>query len=106
MYFLGGLSMAYGLALVITFVQERRMISPLDKLIECILVFTSVATVAVFWEFAGFSMDHLLGTNVQISLQNTMQDLFMGILGVSALIAYKIIRKPTAEPKTPSHPIR
>jgi hypothetical protein len=48
----------------------------------------------VFWEFAEFSMDRLLGTNVQISLQNTMQDLFMGMVGASAMIGYKIAKKP------------
>lgn len=93
-HFLGGLSMAYSLFLAITSLQEHGMISRLDKIIELVLVFTLVATIAVFWEFSEFSMDQLLGTNVQISLQNTMQDLFMGILGMSTLIVWKISKKP------------
>jgi hypothetical protein len=92
MHFLGGLTMAYSLFLTLAILQERRAISRLDKLIEWILVFALVATIAVFWEFAEFSMDRLLGTNVQISLQNTMQDLFIGVVGSSTMIGYKILR--------------
>jgi hypothetical protein len=94
MHYIGGFSMAYALFLGLTFLQDRTMISRLDKGIELILVFTLVATIAVFWEFGEFSIDQILGTNVQVSLQNTMQDLFMGLLGVSSLIGYKILKKP------------
>lgn len=94
MHYLGGLSMAYSLLLSLIFLQQHGLITHLDRVIELTLVFTLVATIAVLWEFSEFSIDQLLGTNVQISLQNTMQDLFMGILGASTMIAYKIVKKP------------
>jgi peptidoglycan biosynthesis protein MviN/MurJ (putative lipid II flippase) len=94
MHYLGGLSIAYSLFLLLIFLKERGIITHLDRVIELTFVFTLVATIAVFWEFSEFSMDQLLGTNVQISLQNTMQDLFMGIVGASTMIGYKIIKKP------------
>jgi hypothetical protein len=93
MHFLGGLSMAYSLFLVLAFLQDSGVISRLDRIIEWALVFTLVATIAVFWEFLEFSIDHLFRSNVQISLPNTMQDLFMGILGASNMIGYKILKK-------------
>jgi hypothetical protein len=94
MHYLGGFSMAYALFLGLAFLQDGAMISRLDKGMELILVFTLVATIAVFWEFGEFSIDQVLGTNVQLSLQNTMQDLFMGLLGAGSLIGYKILKRP------------
>ena len=93
MHYLGGLSMAYSLFMTLTYLQERRIIHPLDKVIMLLLTFTLVATIAVFWEFGEFSMDQLLKTNGQISLQNTMQDLFMGMLGAATVVGYKLIKK-------------
>ncbi len=92
MHYLGGFSMAYSLLLALTFLQEYKFINQLDSVIAFVLVFTLVATIAVFWEFAEFSMDQLLKTNVQISLQNTMQDLFMGVLGAATIIGVKVTR--------------
>jgi hypothetical protein len=92
MHYLGGLVMAYSLFLALVFFQQNGTISQLDKGIELLLVFTLVATIAVFWEFGEFTIDLVFGVNVQTSLQNTMQDLFLGLLGVSSLIGYKIVR--------------
>lgn len=94
MHYLGGLSMAYSMFLSLAFLKKEGIITHLDRIIELTFVFTMVATIAVFWEFAEFSMDQLIGTNVQISLQNTMQDLFLGILGAVTMIGYKIVKKP------------
>jgi hypothetical protein len=57
-----------------------------------------VSTVAVFWEFAEFLLDRFLGTDLQISLQNTMQDLLMGILGAATLVQYKLVKNPEKKP--------
>jgi hypothetical protein len=94
MHYLGGLSMAYCLSLAQTSLQDHKVVNQLDKLIELVLVFTLVATIAVFWEFAEFLLDHLLGTDLQVSLPNTMQDLLMGILGAGTLVGYKIMKTP------------
>ncbi len=93
MHYLGGLSMGYSLFSALMVLQQRRVIHPVDKVIVLLLTFTMVATIAVFWEFAEFSMDQLLKTNVQISLQNTMQDLFMGMLGAATVVVYKIVKR-------------
>ena len=38
------------------------------------------------WEFAEFSSDRLVGTNIQVSLNNTMQDLALGMLGALVMV--------------------
>ena len=92
MHYLGGLSMAYSLSLAGTALQERKTISRLDNSIELVLIFTGVITIAVFWEFGEFLLDHFLGTNLQVSLPNTMQDLLMGILGAGTIVVLKIYK--------------
>lgn len=93
MHYLGGLSMGYSSFLALAFLQQHKIISPLDKAVAWVFVFTLVTTIAVFWEFAEFSMDQLIGTNLQLHLPNTMQDLFMGMLGAVTIIGYKMIKK-------------
>jgi hypothetical protein len=53
----------------------------LNRVIFLLLLFSITATATVFWEFAEFITDQILHMNIQISLANTMQDQFMGILG-------------------------
>jgi uncharacterized membrane protein YjdF len=88
MHYLGGLSMAYSLLLVLTELQHQQVIKPLEKIIELLLIFSLVTTAAVFWEFSEFTADQVLGTNGQISLRNTMKDLFMGVMGALSVVGY------------------
>jgi hypothetical protein len=91
MHFLGGLSMAYSLSAILSLLQDLRVISRLDLGVQLLLVFSSVVTIAVLWEFMEFSQDHIFNMNTQISLANTMQDLLMGMLGAVALVSIKTI---------------
>ena len=59
-------------------------------LLELLLIGSLTASTAVFWEFAEFSYDQLFGTNVQVSLANTMQDMAMGIIGAIVFIVIRI----------------
>ena len=81
-HFIGGLSIAYTSARILFYLQEEKVLMyPLNRVIFLLLVFSLTATAAVFWEFVEFTIDQLFRTNVQVSLANTMQDQFMGILG-------------------------
>lgn len=46
-----------------------------------LLSFGLTCAIALGWEFAEFLVDHVFGTNVQLSLGNTMRDLFLGVTG-------------------------
>lgn len=93
-HYLGGLALAYSLALAISMLERRQAIRQLDRLVELALIFTLVSTAAIFWEFAEFLLDHFLGTNLQVSLPNTMQDLWMGMLGAATVVGYKMMIAP------------
>jgi hypothetical protein len=88
MHYLGGLSMAYSLLLVLSELQHQQVIKPLERIIELLLIFSLVTTAAVFWEFSEFTADQILGTNGQISLKNTMKDLFVGVIGALSVVGY------------------
>lgn len=93
MHFLGGLSIAYTVAAGLTFLQELKILLPLEKFVLLLLTLTTTVTTAVFWEFLELLSDQTFGTNIQISLANTMQDLFFGLMGAITLIVFWLFRK-------------
>jgi hypothetical protein len=90
-HYIGGLSIAYSASLVLSHLESEKVTSPLNRVIFLALLLSLTTTVAVFWEFAEFISDQLLGTQLQPSIANTMQDQFLGILGGGtwALIYFK-----------------
>ena len=80
-HFAGGLSIAYTSAQILSYLEKAKITVALNHVVFLVLIFSLTATATVFWEFAEFIADQLLNTNIQISLANTMQDQFMGILG-------------------------
>jgi hypothetical protein len=93
MHYLGGLSIGYSYSVGLSLLQERKLVSRLDRIVEAVFIFTLVATTAIFWEFGEFLLDHFLGTDLQVSLANTMQDLLMGLLGAGTVVACKLVKK-------------
>jgi len=85
-HFAGGLSIAYTSAQILSYLEKEKITATLNQVIFLVLIFSLTATATVLWEFAEFIGDQLLNINIQISLANTMQDQFMGILGGVAWI--------------------
>ena len=92
MHFLGGAAIAYVLWHA-TAIFKGWFGDP-KPLARSFIAFCAAATVAVFWEFAEFSSGELLGAYSQLSLKETMGDLFMGCLGAGAyLLAAGLMRR-------------
>lgn len=90
MHVLGGVAIAVFVSgcfrrLPRTMAQASRV-----TVLECVLIVSLAATAAVFWEFAEFSLDQLTGSNVQVSLPNTMKDLAMGMAGAIAFALFRL----------------
>lgn len=81
LHYIGGLSIAYTSALILSYLESEKIIAPLNKLLFLLLLLSLTAMAAVFWEFAEFLSDQLLHTKLQPSIANTMQDQFLGVLG-------------------------
>jgi hypothetical protein len=81
MHFAGGFAFAYFVSQSFQQLPRGAVQRSRSVILELLLVGTITATAAVFWEFAEFTKDQLFGTNVQVSLANTMKDLAVGISG-------------------------
>lgn len=86
MHFIGGLAIAFFVSQCFQLLPRESVKRSRIVILELVLVGSLTASAAVFWEFTEFTIDQLFGTNVQISLANTMQDLAMGILGAFVLM--------------------
>jgi hypothetical protein len=80
-HYIGGLSIAYTSARILSYLGKEKISTIPNKVVFLVLIFSLTATATVFWEFAEFIGDQFMNTNIQISLANTMQDQFMGLLG-------------------------
>ena len=80
-HFAGGLAIAYTSSQILAYLEKEQVIVMLPPALLLLFAFSLTAAATVFWEFAEFGADQLFKINVQISLANTMQDQFMGILG-------------------------
>jgi hypothetical protein len=101
-HFAGGLSIAYTCTQILSYLERKKAIAPLTPGLALVFIFSLTATATVLWEFVEFIYDHLLNTNIQISLANTMQDQFMGILGgIVWLLVHTRKLEKTSENRTP-----
>ena len=94
MHFAGGVSVAY-------FISGCIQGLPWDRgrggvILEALLVASLTTSAAVVWEFLEFAIDAVTGSNLQVSLANTMQDLALGMLGAGALIVARARRERAA----------
>lgn len=89
MHFSGGIAIAFFVSQCFQSLPRESTRRSRVVILELVLIGSLTASAAVFWEFTEFTADQLFGTNVQISLANTMQDLAMGILGA---IVFMLIR--------------
>jgi hypothetical protein len=93
LHVLGGLAIAYFAGGVLLVVAARGLIRMPDPILRVLLLFALVHVAAVFWEFAEWLADRTLGTTCQLSLGDTLLDLFMGMLGG---LAYLLPQIPAA----------
>jgi hypothetical protein len=80
-HFMGGFAIAFTAIQILSHLEKEKIIPPSNVFATLVLTFALTATATVLWEFAEFTGDQLFGTNIQVSLANTMQDQCMGIVG-------------------------
>ena len=88
MHVLGGVFIAYSFSLTVTYFQQRKILSQLNVLSRSIFLFALTSLATVIWEFGEFTLDSLFGTCAQASLEDTMLDMFLGLVGGAALIVF------------------
>lgn len=86
LHFLGGFAIAAFAGGALRIFAGRGLVRPPDPILRILLLFALACTAAVFWEFAEWTADRFFGTHCQLSLADTLLDLFMGMLGGLAFL--------------------
>ena len=88
MHFSGGVAVAYASRHAVTVGID--VFGRLTPLAADLCAFGATSAAAVLWEIGEYASDQLIHTNVQLSLDNTMRDL---ILGVSGAAVFLLVRR-------------
>lgn len=81
MHFFGGCAIAYFSAGALIVLEKEALIRRPEWILCLALVFGAVCAAVVFWEFAEWLSDRYLGTSAQLSLDDTIFDMFLGVCG-------------------------
>jgi len=81
MHFFGGVAIAYFLAACLRALPADAMSLQVRHRLVPLLIFSLTSTATVFWEFAEFFSDLLIGTHAQLGLQDTLLDMALGAAG-------------------------
>jgi len=78
-HFLAGVILTYFYRSVIK--NSQKLVGEIPFLIQVLFAFTCTATTTILWEFYENILDFFFGTHVVRGLQDTIMDLFIGLLG-------------------------
>lgn len=78
-HFMGGVVIAYFYRVAIRLSQK--LVGDIPFPIQVLLAFTCAGTTTIFWEFYENLTDHFLGTQMVRGLEDTITDMFVGLLG-------------------------
>ncbi len=80
MHILGGLFVGCTYFFILSYFEVRKSLE-LNKFFKFLFVVSLVALTAVFWEFYEFVLALLTPISTQPSLEDTLFDLFLGVIG-------------------------
>lgn len=78
-HFAGGIAMTYFYITAINY--SKPLVGAIPNIIQLILAFTLTAFTAVMWEFLEKLVELWFGSKLNLSANDTLSDLFMGIMG-------------------------
>jgi len=88
-HFLGGVTITYFYRSAIR--NSQKITGAIPHLIQILFAFTATSTTAILWEFYENLADHFLHTHMVRGLEDTITDLFTGLMG--ALVLSVLYRK-------------
>ena len=87
-HFMGGVAITYFYRSAIR--SSQRFLGDIPFAIQVILAITAAGTTTVLWEFGEYISDYLLRTHHVFGLNDTLKDMFFGLLGATVLsLLYK-----------------
>lgn len=83
-HFLGGVSIAYFYRSAIT--NSQKLVGNIPIQIQSLFALTCAGTTTVLWEFFEYLSDYFLHTSMILGLEDTLKDMFLGLLGGAVLL--------------------
>lgn len=85
-HFIGGMAFSYFVTCLIENAQV--VVGKIPANIIKQLAFTSTGSMVVFWEFYEFIYDRIFGTHTQLGINDTLSDMFFGLLGAWVWVTF------------------
>lgn len=82
-HFMGGVAITYFFRSAIK--QSQKFLGDIPSLIQALFAFTCTGTTIILWEFYENAFDYLFGTTMVRGLEDTVVDMFIGMLGALML---------------------
>lgn len=82
-HFMGGVAITYFYRSAIH--HSQKIVGEIPIPIQVLLAFTCTGTTIIFWEFYEVTLDFLFGAHNVLGLQDTIKDMFVGLLGALVL---------------------
>ena len=82
-HFLGGAAITYFYRSAIR--HSQKIVGDIPHPIQILFAFTATGTSAVLWEFYENILDYFFGFHMVLGLEDTIKDLFLGLLGALVL---------------------
>ncbi|MCI0554363.1 MAG: hypothetical protein L0287_25735 [Anaerolineae bacterium] len=82
-HILGGVAITYFYRSAIK--NSQSIVGDIPTLIQTILGFTCTGTTIIFWEFYENLLDFFFGTHMVRGLEDTIMDMFLGLMGALVL---------------------
>ena len=85
-HFIGGVAITYFYRSAIQ--NSQRIVGSIPFPIQILLAFTCTGTTIILWEFYENLLDYFFGTHMVRGLEDTILDMFWGLLGALVLSAF------------------
>ena len=82
-HFMGGVAITYFYRVAIR--SSQKFLGDIPFVIQVVFAITAVGTTTVLWEFAEYLSDYFLRTQHVFGLNDTIKDMFFGLLGALIL---------------------
>jgi hypothetical protein len=86
-HFLGGVAIAYFYRSAIA--NSQKIIGSIPMPVQTLLTLTCTGTTTVLWEFVEYVSDFFFHTNMIRGLEDTLKDMFLGLLGGLILLLWR-----------------
>ena len=101
MHFAGGVAIAFFFSRCAALVPSDVISGRPREIAHAVMVFGLTGTATVFWEFAEFVSDRCCGTRAQLSLDDTLLDMALGVVGGLAYLGAAYQRAMLGVPAPP-----